>query len=322
MEKNSYVSIWGYGVCVLDETLNVYAEWDKFQRFGIARKECESERKEIFLETLVHEGKIGLPDDAEVVPTVMPRYFSWKLTATEEDINAMRDMIRPEVFDPMDPYEREMFATGYRQPLFKKANFSRATFLHWLSDESVGSMEEKKMTIFRSYMEDLREKAVAMQGFAIQNVNGGDNQPQYSYTISLTEKTGVELVLVNAGPGSPEIIVDQAKALIKAGLPKLKSVRHTDPAVMSINGWVLTQSKPFIIEGFTVGPAKEPLRAEMVEIDMESPTAKQMLGAINAGMKRCIQIRIGDKNNILPSEPGYDGGFVQELGEVADESAE
>ncbi|MNH23631.1 hypothetical protein D3C79_835370 [compost metagenome] len=39
----------------------------------------------------------------------------------------------------------------------------------------------------------------------------------------------------------------------------------------------------------------------------------RMLGAMNAGMTRYMQVFIGDKNNILPGEEGYDTSYVQEL---------
>ncbi|MNF19024.1 hypothetical protein D3C80_2234810 [compost metagenome] len=46
----------------------------------------------------------------------------------------------------------------------------------------------------------------------------------------------------------------------------------------------------------------------------------RMLGAVNAGMTRYMQVFVGDKNNILPGEDGYDTGYVQELPpEVSDE---
>ncbi|MNB61107.1 hypothetical protein D3C76_515820 [compost metagenome] len=322
MEKNEYIVVWSYIVIVLDETLDLYEEWDKFQRFGIAREEADDERKEIFIELLVREGKLGIPDDEEVIPEKKARYFDWKIRATAEDMNMLRAALPPEVFDKMSSYEREMFATGYHQPIFKKAHFSRATFVMWLSDQSVGTMENKKMTIFRSYMEDQREKATKAQGFAIQNVLPGKVDPYYSYTIGLTEKLGFDLVLVNGGPSSGEIVATQASRLL--------AEKARPPITLDANGSnvvPIVQPMPqigevFALPGFTIGKDKIPVRARIVEIALDSITAQGMNGALNKGMKKVMQLQIGDENNVLPGEPDYNSGFVQELTEKPDKGEE
>lgn len=322
MEKNEYIVVWSYVVIVLDETLDLYEEWDKFQRFGIAREEAQDERKEIFIELLAREGKVGLPDDEEVIPEKKDRYFDWKIRTTAEDMTKMREALKPEVFAAMSVYEREMFATGYHQPIFKKAHFGRATFLRWLSDEKVGTMENKKMTIFRSYMEDQRDQATKAQGFAIQNVLAGKVDPYYSYTIGLTEKLGFDLVLVNGGPSSGEILATQASRLLaeKARPPITLDAKGSN--VVPITPPVQPIGEVFALPGFTIGKDKIPVRAQIVEIDINSITAKGMNGAINKGMKKVLQLYIGDRHNILPGEPDYDTTFVQELTEKPDEGEE
>ncbi|MMZ70240.1 hypothetical protein D1872_332360 [compost metagenome] len=55
------------------------------------------------------------------------------------------------------------------------------------------------------------------------------------------------------------------------------------------------------------------MRAVASEQVMGEVAKTRMLGAMNAGMTRYMQVFIGDKNNILPGEEGYDTSYVQEL---------
>ncbi|MCY1290351.1 hypothetical protein D9M70_394900 [compost metagenome] len=191
----------------------------------------------------------------------------------------------------MSQYHREMFATGYRQPVFKEAQFSQTVYLQWLADESVGDLESKKMVIFRSHMEDIRNKAIKNQGFAIQNVCSNEPWKTYSYTIAASEKLGYDVVMVNAGPDSGHHLAELVSTAIKEGGFKL--------------------DEPFVDTNYRI--AGEPMRAVAKELGMDSPAVTRMQGAVNAGMKRVVQIYIGDKNNRLPDEEGYDAAFVQEL---------
>jgi len=297
MEINTYIAVWNYVVVVRDSQLNVYDEWEKFIQRGIAGEKELSERKEIFVDVLVSKGKVGLPSESEVIPSEVPSYFGWHNVPTGSEMNALHQVLTDAQWEAMSIYDRELFATGYTLRVFKNVGFSADVYYRWVADIKAGDMESKKITIFRSWMEKTRDAAIAKQGFAIQNVFS--NEPAdvwhtYSYTIGTTAKLGCDVVIVNAGKGSGDILANITTNAIKEGGFK--------------------EGEVFTIGGYTI--AGSDMRAMVKEITLESPTAQGMNGALNAGMTKVMQVFIGDKNNILPDEAGYDTSFVQELNET------
>jgi hypothetical protein len=312
METNTYISIWGFLVFVVDGTLDVYEKWETFQRHGIARKETLDERKEIFLETLISSGMVNEVSDAEVIPDNIDRYFDWffmkadpkaELVPTPDCMRRLQQAIGDEQFNAMSVYERELYATGYRSPLITDVNFDRQTYFRWMGDHKAGSFETKKMALFKSWFKRNQDMATAEQGFAVQNVTSNDPKDtwrSYSYTYGAQGKLGYEVLIVNAGPNSGAMLAQLTKWAIETG------------------GFI--ENIPFTIPGYTVGPGGEPLKAVATEQVMGPVATTRLLGAMNAGMKRYMQVFVGDKNNILPGEEGYDTGYVQELTpEVDDE---
>lgn len=312
MEQNTYISIWGFLVFVVDPSLDVYAKWETFQRHGIARKESLDERKEIFLDTLINSGLVNAVSDAEVIPEKIDSYFDWffmktdpkaELVPSPDDLIRLRQAIGDEACDAMSVYERELFATGYRSPAIVDVDFDRQTYFRWLGDHKAGDFEKKKMTLFASWFKRNQDMATEKQGFAVQNVTSEDPKDtwnSYSYTYGAQGKLGYEVLIVNVGPNSGAILAQLTKWAIETG------------------GFI--ENVPFTIPGYTVGPDAEPLKAVATEQVMDDVATTRLLGAMNAGMKRYMQVFVGDKRNILPGEDGYDVGYVQELTpEVSDE---
>jgi hypothetical protein len=312
MEKNAYISIWGFLVFVVDSSLDVYEKWETFQRHGIARKETLGERKEIFIETLIHNGLVNEVSDAEVIPDKIDSYFDWffmkadpkaELVPSPDCLLRLQQAIGDKEFNAMSVYERELFATGYRSPLITDVNFDRQTYFRWVGDHKAGSFETKKMALFKSWFKRNQDMATAEQGFAVQNVFSNDPKDKwasYSYTYGAQGKLGYEVLIVNAGQNSGAMLAKVTKWAIETG------------------GFI--ENVPFTIPGYTVGPAGELLKAVATEQIMGDVATTRMLGAVNAGMTRYMQVFVGDKNNILPGEDGYDTGYVQELPpEVSDE---
>ena len=305
MEQNTYISIWGFLVFVVDPSLDVYAKWETFQRHGIARKEPLDERKEIFLDTLINSGLVNAVSDAEVIPEKIDSYFDWffmktdpkaELVPSPDDLIRLRQAIGDEACDAMSVYERELFATGYRSPAIAEVDFDRKTYFRWLGDHKAGDFEKKKMTLFASWFKRNQDMAAEKQGFAVQNVFSNDPKDQwasYSYTYGAQDKLGYEILLVNAGTGSGGILAQLARWAIETG------------------GFI--ENVPFTIPGYKVGPEGQLLKAVATEQAMGPVATTRMMGAINAGMTRYMQVFIGDKNNVLPGEDGYDVSFVQTL---------
>jgi len=306
--KGTYISIWGYVVMVLADDLNVYEQWASFQRHGVAREEDLSERKEIFIEILMRKGLVNPVTDAEVLPEKYENYFEWffmksdpkaELVPSPDEMATLHRKLGCEAYHAMDVYTRELFATGYKSDLMVAAGMLPAMYFEWLIDPKAGTLEEKKMALFRSWFERNQRMAAEQQGFAVQNVasnNPKDKWSSFSYTYGAQDKLGYEVAIVNAGPRSGAILAQITKWAIDTG------------------GFMLDM--PFEVPGYTVGNPPSVLKAVATELDMVSPLAQAMLGAKNQGMTRAVQIFIADANNILPTEEGYDTGFVQEYAET------
>lgn len=305
MEQNTYISIWDFLVFVTGEPFDVYEKWETFQRHGIARKEQLSERKEIFIDTLIHDKLVNSVSDAEVVPDNIDNYFSWffmktdpkaELVPSPDDMLRLRQAVGDDQFASWSAYDRELFATGYKCPIIVDADFDRQTYFRWVGDHKAGDFEKKKMALFSSWYKRNSKMAAAEQGFSLENVFSEDPTDRwcsYSYTVGVSEKLGYEILLVNAGKNSGPLLAQIAKWAIDTG------------------GFI--ENVPFGVPGYTVGEEKIPLKAVATEQGMGDVATTRMQGAVNAGMKRYMQVFIGDKNNLLPGEDGHDASFVQEL---------
>lgn len=291
MEKNTYITVFGFIVFVVDETLDLYHEWDLFEKQGHAREEELSERKEIFLDCLIDCGRLIVPSEEEVIPDSMSTYLSFDLIPTPEEIESIK-VIFGDNYKNLTVRDIELLASGYRQDVFIKAGWTQDVYSKWLLDRSI-SLSDKKMTIFRSIVDKQRQQHINTFGFTMQGVNGGSETPwkSYTYTIGLSAKVGYELVIVNGGSQGPNLLSRFANEAI-AGTIALDSVVECDEFRIADN----------------------PARVTIQSISLDSYTAKGCMGKVGK-VTDIKQIFLADKNNILPSEEGYDVGYVQTLSE-------
>lgn len=312
MQSNTYVTIWNFVVFVLDETLDVYTEWETFIRHGIAREEHMSERREFFIETLVEKSLISLPGRHEVIPDVMDSYLGWFFMLTDPSsasvpspdamIRLKQSMLEYD-FNQMGVGERELFATGYKSPLMVDAGFTIPIYFRWLSDHKAGSLHDKKIALVGSWLKNMEANAAAQKGFAIHNVFSDepvDTWRRYSYTSRLSDKVGFDLLLVNAGTYSGQTLAEIAEKVIKAGS--------------------VVEGLDFVMPGITL-PDGTPLRMTFSAIrPVDGIATTRMQASINHGMKGYIQVLVADKNNVLPGEAGYDQTFDQNLPEDSNDA--
>lgn len=304
MQPNTYVSIWNFIVFVLDETLDVYTEWETFIRHGVARLESMSERREIFIDHLVAKSMVSLPSEQEIIPEQIDAYFGWFFTQADlrnftvpspDAIIRLKQAMTAKDYDGLSVHERELFAMGYMSPLMKQAGFEVPMYFRWLSDHKAGSLEDKKMALVSSWMKEMQRAAAEKQGFSIHNVLSNDpvdTWHRYSYTAHLTSKLNYDLLLVNCGHYSGHNLAEIAKWLIETG--------------------GVIEGEVFTMPGITVN--KVPLRmVASTQMPVDEVATTRMQGAINHGMTQYVQIFVGDKNNILPGEEGYDSTFDQTL---------
>ena len=304
MQPNTYVSIWNFVVFVLDETLDVYTEWETFIRHGVARLESMSERREIFIDHLVAKSMVSLPSEQEIIPEQIDAYFSWFFTQADlrnftvpspDAIIRLKQAMTAKDYDELSVHVRELFAMGYMSPLMKQAGFEVPMYFRWLSDHKAGSLEDKKMALVSSWMNEMQRAAAEKQGFSIHNVFSNDpvdTWHRYSYTAHLTSKLNYDLLLVNCGHYSGHNLAEIAKWLIETG--------------------GVIEGEVFTMPGITVN--KVPLRmVASTQMPVDEVATTRMQGAINHGMTQYVQIFVGDKNNILPGEEGYDITFDQTL---------
>lgn len=304
MQPNTYVSIWNFIVFVLDETLDVYTEWETFVRHGVARLESMSERREIFVDHLVAKSMVSLPSEQEIIPEQIDAYFGWFFTQADlrnftvpspDAIIRLKQAMTAKDYDGLSVHERELFAMGYMSPLMKQAGFEVPMYFRWLSDHKAGSLEDKKMALVSSWMKEMQRAAAEKQGFSIHNVLSNDpvdTWHRYSYTAHLTSKLNYDLLLVNCGHYSGHNLAEIAKWLIETG--------------------GVIEGEVFTMPGITVN--KVPLRmVASTQMPVDEVATTRMQGAINHGMTQYVQIFVGDKNNILPGEEGYDSTFDQTL---------
>lgn len=304
MQPNTYVSIWNFIVFVLDETLDVYTEWETFVRHGVARLESMSERREIFVDHLVAKSMVSLPSEQEIIPEQIDAYFGWFFTQADlrnftvpspDAIIRLKQTMTAKDYDGLSVHERELFAMGYMSPLMKQAGFEVPMYFRWLSDHKAGSLEDKKMALVSSWMKEMQRAAAEKQGFSIHNVLSNDpvdTWHRYSYTAHLTSKLNYDLLLVNCGHYSGHNLAEIAKWLIETG--------------------GVIEGEVFTMPGITVN--KVPLRmVASTQMPVDEVATTRMQGAINHGMTQYVQIFVGDKNNILPGEEGYDSTFDQTL---------
>ncbi len=138
---------------------------------------------------------------------------------------------------------------------------------------------------FDDIIEQHRDNAKRV-GFSVQAVFPNfPEDPAFCYTVGLCEKLGAEIIIV--APGSTQILYGILSQTV----------------IDCINKGEITVGKIELSE-YKLGNGDH-LRAEIIELDPQSPNANVFnlrLGDIN----KFYQVYVGDKNNLLPGEEGYD----------------
>lgn len=168
--------------------------------------------------------------------------------------------------------------------IFREEGFDMTMIAEWLASEPAKTeerIEEVKISVIR---ELLMRAAVDDTGFGIMAVGGSDEQPSFCYTQGLAEKHGVEIFAVGLPPGIFSYFVSECV------LDQVVEEMH----IPDIGGTI----------------AGEPARGQLIEID-ELPGPLKVVGKMDS--MRWFQLLVGDKNNILPGEEGYDETQVQTL---------
>lgn len=299
---NNFAVVWGF-IVKLPITTDVYAEWQKFIKDNVALRHIpHDEFREKFIDELFALGKAENINENDVVPdTVADEYFSWffmiddilnERTPSSEDMLLYRSAF-PQHVGQVSIRDQELYATGYKTDDFKDAQYTQSLYLKWLADDDVVSLEDKKIFLFRSWMKRNERLAIDKQGFAINNVFSNDPKDLYrrfSYSTGLNDKFGFEAILINGGDHSGRLLASVLSRIV-AG-----------EDILSTN---------FVIPEFIIGE-KGSLRAKFIDIPLSSEAAKNML-ANGDTMSAVKQLLVGDKNNILPGESGYDDSFIQEF---------
>lgn len=141
-------------------------------------------------------------------------------------------------------------------------------------------------------------------GCSLVSDEGHEDEPPFSYTVYLSEKTGFELVVVGSLHHGPHILSAIAQMYLEreGTFTDVEEGELENIHVETPNGTV-------------------PMRYRLVALwdDLENPTVKQIQLYSRQYVDKTpdiIQVMIADKNNHLPGEKDYDERFVQQLGGV------
>lgn len=210
----------------------------------------------------------------------------------QEDVLQVKEILSSHGIPEGDynDYQIGVLARGYTYSLFTEADFDRTDYFSWLADPSVGTMEQKYATIIKAVLDGRMDAIIAEQGWGLMFVGAGRTDPAFVYTVGLTAKTGYEFIMVNP----PTSNVEDLMNTICEGV---------------IEGSITPQTV-FTTDGYTIG--QQLARFKLVELQMDSATASMVLDR-RGEVVQIYQVWMGDKNNILPDEPGYDTTFVQTL---------
>ena len=205
----------------------------------------------------------------------------------------------------LNDHQLEMLSTGYGLPELIDAGFTPEIYFKWLSDsEDTEKLVSKYWAVAGAQMRELIKEKAKKHGWSVVSVGPGDVDPGFCYTTYLTDKVGYELILVGYHGSIAGSLLNSVCDIVTKEYPDSPptSVLTTD------------LFRPFISD------RSHDLRIQLVELDMNSPIAKSI--ALGENVTRIIQVTIGDKNNILPNEEGYDSSFIQTLSSDSDLSPE
>lgn len=135
------------------------------------------------------------------------------------------------------------------------------------------------------------QKVIAKVGYAIQGVFPNEEGITVCYTIGLAPLLGAECIV--AGPISLQTLYQTLRSNID----------------------VLIENKEQLSEKEFIGGTLlngEDLRCKYVDVS-NNQNVKDIITVRFTELNKVFQMYIGDKNNILPDEEGYDTSFDQEV---------
>lgn len=296
------VSVWGYLGILEKPSIEIYEQWDVFLKSLDRDQGISDDLIQEYLAILEDNGIVTFFRDSKEIPQEKDThyYFDWffqLLKPIRQRFPAAENIRRTkECFDKenqaVSSRDLEFYASGYLSPMMVGAEFDFDIYLHWLFDPRAGTMEDKQISLFKSWLSAQEKYAIEQQGFAVRNVfsdDPSDKWKRYSYTKGLSDKHRFEVLAVNAGGSSGNLLADAVKLLLEKKL------------VPNVPG----QMDDFLVND-------EPLRVKVVELQPTSKTCMLIRGFVDE-VDKIYQVYIGDQSNKLPGETGYNEDFLQTM---------
>lgn len=300
--NKEFVSVWGYLGALEKPSIEIYEQWDVFLKTLSPEQTITDDVIDQYLAVLEDNGVVSFLREGDEIPVSSEpeKYFDWFFQRLQpihdhfpsaEAIRLTREGFDKNIF-PVNVRDVELFASGYLTPLMVLSDFDIHTYIKWLFDPFTASFEQKKMTIFKQWMDFMENQVIEEQGFFVRNVfsnNPVDKWKRYSYTKGLKKEHKFEVLLVNGGAQSGNVLAAAVKLLLDKKL---------------------VLNEPGELEDFHVNEV--PVRVKFVELDPASKTYTQLEEYVRP-VATIYQLYIGDPSNKLPGEDGYDAEFVQTL---------
>lgn len=218
-------------------------------------------------------------------------------TASKSNLEILEGILEKFPDHGLNDYQINMLSTGY-----EGTEYTPEVYFIWLSDsEDTEELISKYQMVTSSRIRELSKEKAKEHGWSIVSVGPGDGNTGFCYTTYLTDKVGYELILVGHYGSIGGSLLNTVCDMVTKEYPD-----SPPTSVITTN----------LFGVFTSGRSHD-LRLQLVELDMNSPTAKGV--RVGENVTRIIQVTVGDKNNILPNEEGYDTSFMQTLSEVVDD---
>lgn len=296
------VSVWGYLGILEKSPIEIYEQWDVFLKSLDCDQQIDDDIIQQYLAVLEDNGVVNFFREGMEIPQGKDthQYFDWffqllkpihRHFPTAENVRRTKERFDKED-QVMSSRDLEFYASGYLSPLMVETGFDFETYLLWLFEPRAGTMESKKIGLFKTWMDEQEKYAIEQQGFAVRNVFSNeptDKWKSYSYTTGLSDKHRFEVLVVNAGKSSGNLLADAVKLLLE------KKLVPNTPGTMD----------NFLTNG-------EPLRVKAVELQPTSKTfmhIREFVGKVD----KIYQIYVGDQTNKLPGETGYNEDFLQTM---------
>lgn len=275
-----------------NRAFSVYALYEEFMR-DVAEQDQTDEN---FFHWLLEQG-YGDYIEPEQIPEQATRFLSWELRPTAMDFGAAFDIVHkfPSV---MTQHLLEQLASGWRTEIFQQAMFTREDYFRFLKEkmDSPQAVEDLRMTVVKSTMKAQENGWIAERGYAINSFFSTTEGVNFAYTVGLTARAGLEVIsLAHLDLGILAGVVTKVADSYITELPHIT---------------------PGIYEGWMASTDGKQLRFQVNDVAI-SPVLTEYILNTRGTVRRVLQVLIADKNNILPTEPGYDTeGFPQPVLEV------